>query len=71
MHSKKLQVLTQKFTKTVSLFCEIFNTFAEYGVAKYSYIIAKVRELRENLISILHNALFEGVSIITITLVMK
>ena len=35
MHSKKLQVLTQKFTKTVSLFCEIFNTFAEDGVAKY------------------------------------
>ena len=35
MHSKKLQVLTQKFTKTVSLFYEIFNTFAEDGVAKY------------------------------------
>ena len=35
MHNKKLQVLTQKFTKTVSLFCEIFNTFAEDGGAKY------------------------------------
>ena len=34
-------------------------------------IIAKVRELRENSISILHNALFEGVYIIKITLVMK
>ena len=37
----------------------------------HTVIIAKVRELRENSISILHNALFEGVSIITITLVMK
>ena len=37
----------------------------------YTVIIAKVRELRENSISILHNALFKGVSITTITLVMK
>ena len=31
----------QKFTKTVSLFCEIFNTFAENGVAKYFAIYPK------------------------------
>ena len=40
-------------------------------IGEYTVIIAKVRELRENSISILHNALFEGVSIIAITLVMK